>query len=196
MIEKKLFLIGTLLLSILPSLFVGSLNFKNYSATTPKLISITPEDMEERYLSKLFSLLTPSFKSPVDSAQIRVSSPVGPRGVIIRGIGGDDGDFHRGIDLVAPRHTKVKAAASGRVSLHYPPPSKNWKGHPVFGGLIVLDHGRGIYTLYGHLGKSNVTEGQWIDCETVIGEIGNTGKSTGPHLHFEIIIDPSQLVTF
>ena len=125
----------------------------------------------------------------------RVSSQFGLRGVVIPGMGGDEGDFHRGTDLVTTANAKVYASASGYVIMHYPPPNKYFKGHPVFGGVIVIAHASGLYSLYGHLSKSYVTEGEYIKQGEVIGTVGNSGISTGPHLHFEIMLKPLLLVS-
>lgn len=124
----------------------------------------------------------------------RISSSVGNRKVIVEGLGGEDGDFHRGIDIVAPEGSSIIASKGGIVYLHYPPPTRYYKGHPVFGGLVVLYHGNGVYTNYGHLSKSFVRIGQFVAQGEEIGIIGNTGISTGTHLHFEIIYNPITLI--
>ncbi len=139
------------------------------------------------------SIIFPSFSFPIKE-EYRISSDFGIRKQIIKGIGGEEGDFHRGIDIVAVEGSKIIASASGNVHLHYPPPNGFFKGHPVFGGLIVIDHGNNIYSLYGHLSKSYVKENQYIKQGEVIGIVGNTGISTGTHLHFEILINPLGLI--
>jgi len=73
---------------------------------------------------------------------------------------------------------------------HWPPPDGYWRGHPTFGGLIVIDHGNELFTLYGHLSDSFVREGRWVEAGQVIGELGDTGIATGPHLHFEVVVNP------
>jgi murein DD-endopeptidase MepM/ murein hydrolase activator NlpD len=101
--------------------------------------------------------------------------------------------FHEGIDIAASAGRVVHAAASGFV-------------HAVgrMGGCglaAVLDHGDGIMTRYCHLTKLDVVRGEWIVAGACIGRVGRTGRSTGPHLHFEIrqrgkTIDPAELVYF
>ncbi len=86
--------------------------------------------------------------------------------------------FHRGIDLAAPRGTSVLASRSGNVIEK----AKN----PVLGNYIVIQHGNGYQTVYGHLESYNVDLGDHVASGSVIGTVGSTGKSTGPHLHFEI----------
>lgn len=88
-----------------------------------------------------------------------------------------DRRFHAGIDLGAPLGTPVLAAYAGQVAL------ANWMGG--YGLAVVLQHDQTQQTLYGHLSEVFVQPGQWVDQGTVIGKVGSTGNSTGPHLHFE-----------
>ncbi len=89
-----------------------------------------------------------------------------------------DRRFHSGTDLGAAIGTPVLAAAAGQVS------TANYMGG--YGLAIVLDHSPTQETLYGHLSEIFVQPGQWVEQGTVIGRVGTTGNSTGPHLHFEI----------
>lgn len=139
----------------------------------------------------------PNFIYPIETNN-RISSNVGIRDQVITGMGGDEGDLHRGIDIVPiDKNAKVLASADGEISLHYPPPGKIgnriFKGHPVFGALIVIKHENSFYTVYGHMKSTFVNEGQIVQQGQVIGIVGNTGKSTGTHLHFETIFDPLAL---
>lgn len=86
--------------------------------------------------------------------------------------------LHTGLDIAAPRGTPVRAAASGVVLF------AGWYGG--YGKLVVLDHGQGLSTLYGHLSVVGVAVGQRVARNQVIGRVGSTGYSTGPHLHFEV----------
>lgn len=86
--------------------------------------------------------------------------------------------FHAGIDFKAAHGTGVKAAARGKVI------KAGWKGG--YGKMIEIDHGNGITTRYAHLSSIQVRVGQYVDNNTNIGRIGSTGRSTGPHLHYEI----------
>jgi len=87
-------------------------------------------------------------------------------------------DFHSGLDISNRTGTKVVATANGRVT--YAARKK------FIGNRIVIDHGYGLNTLYGHLKKILVKEGQMVKRGDVIGLLGNTGKSTGPHVHYEV----------
>ncbi len=88
--------------------------------------------------------------------------------------------FHSGIDLTARVGTAVKAAAPGRVAAA--------QTFPIRGNVIILDHGRGVFTVYCHLSRFEVEVGQIVNAGDVIGYTGNTGRSLGPHLHFELAV--------
>jgi hypothetical protein len=89
-------------------------------------------------------------------------------------------EFHAGLDIKADRGTPVRAPAAGSV-IH--------SGNATeYGTAIVLEHTDGVRTLYGHLSKVNVQTGQKVERGAVIGYTGNTGRSTGPHLHYEVLV--------
>jgi murein DD-endopeptidase MepM/ murein hydrolase activator NlpD len=88
--------------------------------------------------------------------------------------------FHYGQDFTAPVGTEIYATASGTVSkINYNPHKKNGKS-------ILIDHGNGYTTFYGHLREFKVAKGTTVDKGQVIGLVGNTGRSTAPHLHYEV----------
>ncbi|NGN65350.1 M23 family metallopeptidase [Streptomyces sp. A7024] len=89
---------------------------------------------------------------------------------------------HSGQDFAAPTGTKVHSAHGGTVV------EAGWGG--AYGNNIVIKHAEGVYTQYGHLSKINVSLGQKVSTNQVIGLIGTTGNSTGPHLHFEVRTTP------
>lgn len=87
-------------------------------------------------------------------------------------------EYHSGIDIPAPSGTKIVAAADGQVAWsYYSSSAGNWVG---------IDHGNGIYTVYMHMSKRLVSEGDWVTKGEVIGLVGTTGRSTGNHLHFGV----------
>ncbi len=86
--------------------------------------------------------------------------------------------MHTGIDIGAGYGAPVHAAATGVVVT-----AGVISG---YGNAVVIDHGDGIATLYGHLSRFAVRTGQRVDVGQTVGAVGNTGNSTGPHLHFEV----------
>ncbi len=86
--------------------------------------------------------------------------------------------FHAGTDLGAPMGTPVLAAAKGQVE------TANYMGG--YGLAVILNHSSAQQSLYGHMSEIFVQPGQWVEPGTVIGRVGSTGASTGPHLHFEV----------
>ena len=92
---------------------------------------------------------------------------------------------HDGVDISAPRGTDIYSSADGvvvEVESRYSP-------NNGFGKQVVIDHGYGIKTRYAHLSKIMVNRGDRINRYTLIGKVGDTGRSTGPHLHYEVIVE-------
>ena len=87
--------------------------------------------------------------------------------------------FHHGLDFTAPTGTEIYATGSGTVKM----PKRGYG----YGKHVVIDHGYGYQTLYAHMSKFAVKPGQKVKRGDVIGYVGNTGSSTGPHLHYEVI---------
>ncbi len=101
------------------------------------------------------------------------------------------GKMHTGVDLTAPTGTKIYAAGDGTViSAEY-----NDGG---YGNLVKIDHGFGYVTYYAHMSKILTKRGSQVKRGDIIGEVGNTGRSTGPHLHYEVRIngEPKNPVNF
>ncbi|HHY02246.1 MAG TPA: peptidoglycan DD-metalloendopeptidase family protein [Paracoccus sp.] len=97
------------------------------------------------------------------------------------GFGARWGRQHQGIDMAAPTSTSVFATGDGVVTF------AGWQRG--YGNLIKIQHELGTETRYGHLSKIRVKAGQRVSRNTLIGDIGNTGRSTGPHLHYEVRVD-------
>ncbi len=95
-------------------------------------------------------------------------------------------DFHAGIDLAAREGTPVYATGDGRVVFAGRYPLRRNVRWWRYGTLVVLDHGGRYLTIYAHLSKASVHRGQKVHRGEVIGEVGNTGWSTSPHLHYEV----------
>jgi len=124
-------------------------------------------------------------QAPIDN--YRITSTTGYRK---NPMGGNDMELHKGVDLVGPHHCPVKAAAAGIVVDCWPAPNGYYKGHSALGGLVIIDHGDGMLTLYGHLSVLYVRRRQQVKAGDVIGRQGRTGICTGEHLHFELIVNP------
>lgn len=95
--------------------------------------------------------------------------------------------FHDGADIAAPPGTSIRAVLSGKVTFN-----GIKKG---YGNVIILDHGHGLNTLYAHNSRNLAPVGSVVQAGSVIAEVGSTGRSTGPHLHFEVrkdgkVLDP------
>jgi murein DD-endopeptidase MepM/ murein hydrolase activator NlpD len=100
--------------------------------------------------------------------------------------------YHSALDISADKGHPVVAPAAGTVE------SAAWSGN--YGNLLVIDHGFGIKTRYGHLARFAVSAGQKVDRGALIGSVGATGRTTGPHLHYEVLangqlIDPMDLMS-
>jgi murein DD-endopeptidase MepM/ murein hydrolase activator NlpD len=87
--------------------------------------------------------------------------------------------FHSGMDFTADTGTEIYATGDGRVVY------AKWK--QGYGNCVIIDHGYDFKTLYGHIHEYNVKEGQKVKRGEIIATVGNTGKSTGPHLHYEVL---------
>lgn len=121
-------------------------------------------------------LTTAALSRPPASSPLHLHAPVsapvgdsfGPRG----------GAFHSGLDFTAPSGDLVGAARGGRVT---------WAGpRGTFGNAVVVAHGSGVRTLYAHMSQVDVAVGDRVGAGERLGLVGSTGRSTGPHLHFEV----------
>jgi murein DD-endopeptidase MepM/ murein hydrolase activator NlpD len=129
---------------------------------------------ESRLLeSRLKTLMIPSSR-PVD---VPVGSGFGFRADPFTGRGA----LHTGLDFPSPTGTPIHAAAGGVV--------RTAELHPEYGMMLEIDHGNGLMTRYGHTSKILVKVGDLVKRGQVVADVGTTGRSTGPHLHFEVLVD-------
>ena len=147
------------------------------------LSSSTPENkaLEEATLTAAYAKSAPypgwqrPFMLPiggVSTSSFGDSRQYGPGGNI---------SYHQGLDLAAPAGTPVHATNAGTVRVA--------GFYPIKGGLVVIDHGGGVFSLYFHQSKLLVKVGDTVKRGQVVGEVGTTGLSTGPHLHWEMRVD-------
>jgi hypothetical protein len=94
--------------------------------------------------------------------------------------GSKGSEFHSGIDIGAERGTPVRAPAAGTVTFA--------GSHAEYGLSVTVDHGENLKSIYGHLSKITVTAGEKVERGAQLGLTGNTGRSSGPHLHYEILV--------
>ena len=137
-------------------------------AGTPAPLGIpaAPALLKKRELPKVVAPVLPAWVNPNPTA--RVTSCFGPRW----------GRLHAGVDLAAPDHTPIVAAGAGVVV--------RAGAAEGYGNAVLIDHGNGYLTHYGHLSVIAVQVGQRVTAGERIGDEGSTGHSTGPHLHFEV----------
>ena len=114
-------------------------------------------------------------------------------GIVTSRFGARWGSTHTGTDIGAPTGTPIKAVAGGTVIF------SGWKG--TLGKFIVVEHGNGIQSYYAHCSTLLVSKGDTVTAGQQIAKVGNTGRSTGPHLHFEIrkedrYVDPKLILDF
>lgn len=142
----------------------------------PKLILSSEESNQNLFLKYLIDFKNTLTILPLGfPIQGDITSSFGDRTNPINGRGTE---FHPGMDIKADHGTLVKSTADGMVI---------FAGYKVgYGNLVILTHGENFKTLYGHLSEILVKEGENIKADTFIGKVGSTGRSTGPHLHYEI----------
>ena len=179
----------------------GQAHGLRFSQAALALGAQTDSTVESSYRASLyaFNLIRRwSLKSSGDALALRIfpNGELGPetvpslwpvRGEITAGFGerldpfNGEGAFHSGVDIGAPYGARVEASADGLV-LQAGPSSG-------YGIDILIDHGFGLTTKYGHLSKIYVVVGQEVKRGQAIGAVGMTGRTTGPHLHYEVIVN-------
>ena len=151
---------------------------KQYILKVNKIITLSKSDlfipMGKISSSDRQKFLNAGFTSPIASKKTRLTSSFGSRKDPFTG----EHDFHEGIDLACSLGTPVRTARDGIIIV-----AGNEGG---YGNLVVVRHSNGYETYYGHLSKFLVKEGQKVKKGDIVALSGNTGRTTGPHLHYEI----------
>lgn len=156
----------------------------------PQFVEPNPEQLErakaeQQRLREIYATVTPEklwqgkFRVPLDG--VISGKNFGRRRVL----NGQPGSPHTGVDFPAPSGTPVHAAQAARVVL----------AEALFfaGNTVVLDHGLGVYTLYGHLSEIDVKPGESVAAGAILGKVGATGRVTGPHLHWGLTVNRSRV---
>jgi murein DD-endopeptidase MepM/ murein hydrolase activator NlpD len=151
----------------------------------PNADQVARADEERKRLRAIFDTVTPErlwngkFRVPLDG--VTAGGNFGRRRVL----NGQPGSPHSGVDFPAVAGTPVHAAQNGRVVL----------AEELYfsGNTVVVDHGLGIYTFYGHFSEIDVKAGDSVEAGTVIGKVGATGRVTGPHLHWGLTVERARV---
>jgi murein DD-endopeptidase MepM/ murein hydrolase activator NlpD len=156
----------------------------------PQFVEPNPEQLaraeaERKKLREIFATVTPEklwngqFRIPITGAT--TGGNFGKRRVL----NGQPSSPHSGVDFAAPAGTPVHAAQRGRVVL----------AEPLYfsGNTVIVDHGLGVYTFYGHLSSFDVKAGDAIGLGGVLGKVGATGRATGPHLHWGLTVNRARV---
>ena len=156
-------------------------------------LQVALAQLQKRYEQVQTMLGAPVVKR--DTVELTVPSrfPLDSKGFVTRGVGSGQeyGVAHPGLDIAVPSATQVRAAGGGMVV--------EVSETPEYGKMIRLSHPEKYETLYGHLSQTLVKQGDKVALGAVIALSGNTGRSTAPHLHFEVrkdgqAVDPMQLI--
>ena len=156
---------------------------KQFVEPSPEQIKRANEERDK--LRAIFDQVTPEklwdgeFRVPLEG--VTTGGNFGKR----RTLNGQPGSPHGGVDFPAATGTPVHAAQTGRVAL----------AQELFfsGNTVVVDHGLGIYTFYGHLSEIDVREGGELQSGQVLGKVGATGRVTGPHLHWGLTVERARV---
>ena len=156
---------------------------KQFVEPSPEQVKRANEERQK--LRDIFDRVTPErlwdgpFRIPLDG--VTTGSNFGKRRIL----NGNPGSPHGGMDLPGVTGTPVHAAQRGRVAL---------AGELFFSGnTVVVDHGLGIYTFYGHLSEIDVKAGDSLETGAVLGKVGATGRVTGPHLHWGLTVERARV---
>jgi murein DD-endopeptidase MepM/ murein hydrolase activator NlpD len=155
----------------------------NFVEPDPEQLAKAHEDSKK--LREIFDTVTPEkfwtgrFRVPLDG--VTTGGNFGKRRVL----NGKPSSPHTGVDFPSPTGTPVHAAQRGRVVL----------AGPLYfsGNTVVIDHGCGVYTLYGHFSEISVKPGEMVDSGAILGKVGATGRVTGPHLHWGLTVNRSRV---
>lgn len=161
---------------------------KRYGVTVQSLVAVNNLADPDRIATGQRLIIPPMGGGAVEAltrtAGAGVPRPFGRwpvTGTVSSSFGLRSGRQHEGLDIAAPHGTPVRAVAPGTVTY------ADWAG--TYGLLVIIDHGGGIETRYAHASRVEVSVGQRVNAGDVVARVGSTGRSTGPHLHFEVRVN-------
>lgn len=160
------------------------LTIKNKRLVTPLAADETRIESERQNLQRVFQHwssadpFSKNFQAPLVGP---ITSEYGLR----RFFNKIPGNPHLGLDIAAPMDTPIKSSAEGIVVM----------AEDLFytGKTVIIEHGLGVFTLYGHMNKIKVQKGRHVSSGSVIGLVGQTGRATGPHLHWGMILNQAKV---
>jgi murein DD-endopeptidase MepM/ murein hydrolase activator NlpD len=171
---------GTVIETAPVTIIDGRFETQNIRATKA-MKSLKAEPGELAAISSLFRTVTEARSWTEPFVPPTTECANSPFGVLRLHNGKPSGNYHRGIDLRSQHGTPVRATAAGVVRI-----SRMYQLH---GGTIGIDHGQGVTSLYIHLSKLVAADGARVSAGDVVGEVGSTGFSTGPHLHWQVAVN-------
>lgn len=160
------------------------ITIKNKRKVTPNPTDVSRIKKERQQIDQ--TLETYSKASPFEQQFIApIKGPITSQFGLKRVYNKQPRNPHSGLDIAAPKGTPVHTIAKGKVIAT----------DDLFftGNTVIVDHGHGILSIYGHLSKIDVKPGQNIQQGDVIGKVGKTGRATGPHLHWEMIVNQTRV---
>jgi murein DD-endopeptidase MepM/ murein hydrolase activator NlpD len=167
----------------------GSENFAMNSGGPVLDLQLTKEELDEAesgtiqdQLRALAATLNPAYLPTMWAHLGKINNEFGFRR---NPFGGRNYEFHAGMDIDGERGDSVLAPANGTII------KAGWQGG--YGNMIEIDHGNGLTTRYGHLSKIEIQVGDSISRGQLIGLVGSTGRSTGPHLHYELRLNDKSI---
>lgn len=152
---------------------MANVTYVNGVESTREILSETVITQAEAKVIERGTITPPTFIKPISG------------GYLSSGFGARWGTVHRGVDWACSTGTSIMASCGGTVI------QAGWYGG--YGYCVTIQHDNGIQTRYGHMSKVLVSSGEYVQQGEVIGRSGSTGNSTGPHVHFEIIVNGTKV---
>lgn len=183
--KNEIVLIGAMVLgAIIQGQMTQIDELKTSLSTTLTIVNVFEEEYKER-VTHQFMYINPIEKG--DRLSNQLTSPYGLRTIPNQlYIGGSTEREHKGVDIVGTWHARVNSIEDGEIIDKWIIPDETHNGHPLFGGYVRIQHSNGTISGYGHLSAIYVHEGDNVKQGQLIGRTGNTGISTGEHLHLSI----------